>query len=773
MFILLLVLSFSAAPPLHAEEEEIYFQSDYQQQVRDEEVLLLQGNVEVHFRQFVIYADEVRLNDAKDEFFGVGNVRVVGADRDIFADSVWYNYARDDFDMRNARGSMIVNNVSEPVWFEAERLKGNINDFKMINGRLTTCTPTEHREYHIEARSIKVLPNNKIIFRNGYMFLMNIPVLWFPYWAFSLAETPWTVEAGKESSSGVYVRTRYNYLDEELIIGTLIMEYYSQRGWRFGSEHQYLVERHGVGRINWLFTLGKYRNDTTGEVVHANEYSVDVNQPLLFGDRFKATVSFRASSRFNLAYGRTNDVTGSVSGSYKEPNGTTSVNLSGQTRSGASPSSSITTSLSHNRTIFGDVTSSGSIDYGVDKQGDRGAADETFNLRMQFNQSPQGRGWNWNARIESHWDPDGFTNSNDRNRSYIDKLPEINITFQPNAFPTKWRNILGFQMQNLNLCGALYYIGPENQERQGFYGRMDTRFTRNLRLSASHQIQSDVDFWQAISSTGDARYVYGTQVSWTWDMSKKIKWTTRWTRRDNEGRIPLSGFENAGTPSNQLAWNLNYQNGRLYTIRLSTGYQLRDQYASALLTIRRLSDLRLDLTYTPSNRFRLTMGTQYDFITRDIGEIRTQITMTDFRSYQVDSSLNFKFPADLTRIGATVLFVLGPDWDFKVTADYSPGVEGDILRDMQVTHRFDCTFLSFVYQVNNDMWGFTWGISAYPQVHLGYSTTERAFGPGFFNTFSGTGSGFSGGGFSLGGGGEWGGYGSNIPGGGYPSYGTY
>ena len=43
---------------LLAEEEEVYFSSDYQQEIQDEQVLLLQGNVEVHFRDVIIFADQ-------------------------------------------------------------------------------------------------------------------------------------------------------------------------------------------------------------------------------------------------------------------------------------------------------------------------------------------------------------------------------------------------------------------------------------------------------------------------------------------------------------------------------------------------------------------------------------------------------------------------------------------------------------------------------------------------------------------------------------------
>jgi hypothetical protein len=740
----------SGATRVNAAEEPVTFKSDYQQEIRGEQVLLLQGNVEVHFREYIVYADEVRLNDEKDEFFGVGTVRLVGTDRDIFADSIWYNYARDDFDMRNTRGSLMVQGVSELVWFEAEQLRGNIDNYKMVNGRLTTCTPEERREYHIEARSIKVLPGHKIIFRNGYFFVMNLPLLWFPFWAFSLEETPWTVEVGKDSFNGTYVKTRYNYMAEELIIGALVFEYYSRRGYLVGADHSYVLPRHGNGSFRWTATLGTYRNDSTGAVLHANTYSVNLQQALLFGSRFTGSVAVTASSSYNIGRGRSNDINGSFSGSYNAADSSTSLSFTGRSTTGATQSDTMTLGLLHNRSIFEDITASLRMDYKVNKQNESGPADEDMTTHAEFRQ--QLEGWSWNAIVDSHWDPDSFTYLPDRNKSYTDRLPEINITFQPTAFPAKYRDWLGFQMQQLNLVGALYYIGPELTEKQGFYGRMDTRFSRTDKLSASSTIQTSIDYWQAIASTGDARYVYNLSSNWTWNLSQKLSSQLSWTRADEEGRIPFSGYDRPGSPSNRLSYTLGYNNGRLYSVRLTTGYSLNERYQPAIghiFSIRRLQPLSVSLNYSPSDSTQVTFSTQYDPWRGDFGAFRSTINTTNNRSYRVQSTISVQPPGRITQFTTSSTFTLGPTWDCVVNMEFARQASESIIRDIQITHRLDCTYLAFQYRTQNNEWFLNWGITAYPQARLGYSTTEQAFGPDFFNSFSGSGSGFTGGGFNF------------------------
>ena len=738
------------AAPVRAEEEEVYFSSDYQQEIQDEQVLLLQGNVEVHFRDVIIYADEVRLNDEKEEFFGTGNVRLVSSDRDIFSDSIWYNYARDDFDMRNARGSMLVQSVNEPVWFEAERLRGNINDYKMVNGKVTTCTPTERREYHIEARSIKVLPGNKVIFRNGYLFLFNVAVLWFPYWAYSTAETQWVINVGKDDYNGFWVKSRYNYLAEELIIGALIMEYYSRKGWRIGADHSYVLPRHGNGSVSWNYLYGTFRDTSTGTVTHGNEYDFRLTQAIRFGSRFTGNFSFNTGSKYNIGRLRSNNTTGSFNSNYNTQTTRTSLNLTGRVASGSTQSDNYSATFTHNRNIIDTITMSGRAEYRVNKQGVGTPADEEFTAHMEIRQ--QNQGWSWLAKFDTHWDPDSDTYTNDISRGYTDRLPEISLTFQPTAFPSRYRNLLGFQMQQLTLLGGLYYIGPANQEVNGFYGSMDTRFSRNDNINAAHSLQSNITYWQAISSTGDARYNYSTQVTWNWNIATKIKWQVGWSRSDTEGRIPLTGLDRPGSPNNRLNWSLDYQNGRLYKIRLSTSYVLRRAFGQArnnLWTIDRMQPIQLSLNYTPNRSSSATLSTSYDVIRGDFTDFRITYNITDDRSYRLTSNMTVATPGKLTRLTADLTFAISEDWDGSINTDLSPHVENAI-RDVQLTHRLDCTYLAFQYRTQDDFWGFTWGIMGYPQGRLGYTSNEdtSSFGPDLFNTWQSSGSGFGAGGFN-------------------------
>ena len=738
--------------PASAVEESISFKSDYQQELRKEQILLLQGHVEVHFRDLTIYADEVRLNDAKDEFFGAGNVRLVGTDRDIFADSVWYNYARDEFDMRNARGSLMAQGVTEVVWFRAEQLRGNINDYQMVNGRVTTCTPEEHQEYAVEARLIKVLPGNKVIFRNGYFFIMNLPVFWFPYWAFSVRETPWEVSVGKNPSDGTYVKTKYNYLAQELIVGSLILDYFSRTGWTVGANHNYVLPKHGSGSAGWTFTRGTFRDDK-GQKVYANEYTFGLTQALLFGNRFTGNLAVSASSDFNPRVGRSNYANGSFNAAYNVGNARTSFDFRGNQTSGISQSSTMSIQLVHGRNLFQNITSSFTFNYSANKSGNLVPADEDFTTKITFSQNLTG--WNWNATVDSHWDPDRLTNISDRNKPYTDKLPEVNITFQPNAFPGRYRNWLGFQMQALNLVGALVYVGPERSEIQGFVGHADTSFSRNDDLGSFGKLQYNIQYWQGISSTGDAKWVYSTTVNWNWDPTSRLNSRTTWNRNDEEGRIPFSNYDRSGQPGNRLTYNLTYRMGSVFTGTMSTSYWLNERYSRpagqpglSLLSTKRMQVLSFSFNYTPNRSTSVTLSIPYDVLkSPHLGSISSSVSLTNGKTYTLRSDLGFQPPGNLTSFSTTSTFIIGKDWDFKVSTQFARKASDNILQSISITHRLDCTFLSFQYSGQDNQWSINWGVTGYPQAHLGYSTTEQRFGPGFFNTFGGSGSGFTGLGF--------------------------
>ncbi|MFH1677088.1 MAG: hypothetical protein ABIC40_08685 [bacterium] len=760
-FILFCTL-FQTPVPLRAEEEEISFNSDYQQEVREEEVLLLQGNVEVKFRDLTIYADEVRLNDKKKEFFGVGNVHMVGTDRDIYGDSIWYDYSKDDFDMGNANGSLIAQGVSEPVWSKSERLKGNVKDYKMINARVTTCEPDEHREYHIEARSIKVLADNKIIFRNGYLFITNVPIIWFPYWSYSIAKTPWTVKVGKDPTNGTYVETTYNFLDEELVTGILIMNYYSRRGEVIGTNHDYVLPKHGTGSLDWLYRYGRFRNPTTGEITHRNEYQVALSQAIKFGNRFTGNLTFRSNSQTNYQGNRTNDNSGSFNAGYKVSDSNTQFNFTGSTTSGYRTGSRINTSLSHTRTIFDDIQANAKCDYSVDKGDDTGPANEDLKTHIDFRQSL--KGWSWSALMDSHWDADQDTNIRDQNIKYTDKMPEINLKFNQGAFPARYRNPFGFQMSSLDLLGGLYYIGTDLDKISAFYGRLETGLSKSYNLSKKHKIQSDVNYWQAISSTGDARYTYGTRVRWTWNITKPLTWEIGWSRNDDEGRIPLSGLDRPSTPQNNATWSLNWQNAG-FSMRLNTSYNFKERFTLAgakgipLLTTLRLQPFNISFTYNPSNRSNASLNTSYNVRTDKWGSISARYNMTDFQAYKMDSTININVKdgklsnAQFSTIQTNATILIGEDLDLTLKTELAPRVGESYFKEIGVTYRLDCTFLRAQFRKSGSTkeYFITWGVTGYPTLGLNYNTGQQAFGPDFFNSFAGTGGGFQTSQFGFGG----------------------
>ena len=744
--------------PSRANKEAITFKSDYQQEVKDESVLLLQGNVEVHFRDFVIYANEVRLNDKKQEFFGVGNVRLTGTDRDIFADSIWYNYAHDDFDMRNAHGSLVVQGVTELVWFETERLYGNINKYKMRNGSVTTCTPTERREYHMEARSVTVIPGHRASIRNGYFFILGLPVFWFPYYSYSLSKTPWVIQVGKNSFDGTYVQTKYNYLAEQLVIGTIIAEYYSRSGWVVGADHSYVLPKQGAGSFGWRFKDGTYRDTTNSTMLHANTYNLSLSQALMFGPRFTGNLSITANSSDTASKVRSNDFNGTFSSNYNTATTRTTLNFNGSrnTSGGTSRTNASNWGLEllHSRDIVKGLSSSLRVDYKANKVTKDVPDDEELLTHMEFRQDR--KGWSWSGVYDNHSDPDKNTYIADRTKQYTDKLPEIDITFQPNAFPGKYRNWLGFQLQQLTMVGAILSIGSQKSSVRGAYGNFDSRFSRtdNFGKKTGNNIQSNVEYWQAISSTHDAQYFYSLASTWNWVLGSKLTSQLGWTKTGVKGRIPEQGYDRATTPSNRLAYNLNYQDSRTTTIHMSTSYVLDHNYLTMvgnLFQIKRMQPLSFSLNYTPNTSTSVSLRTDYDLAQGERTDINGSISTTNNRSYKQTTNLNLR-KYTLTQFNTTTDFILGPKWDFSLQTELATAARTRAIQKIAINRRLACTFVSFQFSALNDEWFITWGISAFPQAQLGYSTTQTAFGPDFFNQFSSfstTGGGISSGGLNF------------------------
>lgn len=770
----IVLISLVLVDSAHTEESDIIFEADHQRRIRDNNVIVLTGNVYVNFQDYDFYADEVRLDEEKKEIFGIGNVKIEGQDRLINADSFWYNYDRDDFEATKANGMIMVGGVGEPVYFVCQKIKGNINNYKLISTTMTTCEPGESQEYHIEAKSVKVMPDNKVILRNALFYFGKIPIFYFPYYVYSLKETPFELQVGKNRTEGTYVKVRYNYLYEENIMGSLVYHYLSRLGMRFGADYKYYIDGQGEGAFN--ITYLKTKKSAGG----GSDISLNTRQKFRFSPQFSGDVSIRQDRDVDVVSGATrNNFQSRISLTDRTPTTNSSFNYSYNSQKGNASSSSATSQLTHRRdwkkrnlsfdTNFNYNRNNTSTE---DKNGS--LVDDT-ELQARMDLSKRKDMYDWKFKLEKRFDIDGKRYAGDENRTYFDRLPEITLSLNPEFFSSKkeregygeGRPGDGFVMRNLEFIGALYYQGPKDDEIQGFFGKFKTDINRDFPVSESARFTTSCGYLQNISSTGDALYSFSPQIGFRKDFSKKLKMDMNWRKSESNGRSPFRQESGLGS-NNNASWNLNL-NDKKWSHRWSTGYNVKGS---------RWQNLNYNMTYKSGQKFRYNLSTSYALKGGDWSPLNNSITLTNSKTYTTDFSLVYNLQDNkLTSFSNNTKMILGPNWDLEFQLQHSHGSDDSFpyLKTIYLNKRLDCTFFQISYESSNDALMFAYGITAYPALSYAYRNNDQGmrntlpgFGSGGFDfggdTFGGGGS--SGGGGYYGGGGSYGGGGGGYYGGG-------
>ncbi|MCE3281017.1 MAG: hypothetical protein K0S44_3208, partial [Bacteroidetes bacterium] len=130
-----------------------------------EDMTLKAGFIEIDFKNNVVYAYGVKDSSGKE----VQRPDFKNKDGQYVAGSIAYN-----FDTRKGKIKNVITQQDEG-YIHGSDIKKDSNDIYYVkNGKYTTCD-LEHPHYYIEAKKIKVIPNDKIITGPAVLKVADIP----------------------------------------------------------------------------------------------------------------------------------------------------------------------------------------------------------------------------------------------------------------------------------------------------------------------------------------------------------------------------------------------------------------------------------------------------------------------------------------------------------------------------------------------------------------------------------------------------------------------
>jgi len=216
------------------------------QQEKDGDVYKLYGNAEIHYRNYILRADEVTYDSDSGEATASGHLTLDGGPNDdhIKASHGTYNLTAETgrfYDVTGTtglrfRGTRVVLTSTSPFAFTGKVVEKPSSDHYLVyDGTITTCE-LPHPKWQFQAHKVIVdVGGNATIYHSTFL-LHGLPVLYLPYATHPVArearETGFLLPTiGRSSSKGNIVGETFYWAINRSLDVTLGAEYFSKRGW--------------------------------------------------------------------------------------------------------------------------------------------------------------------------------------------------------------------------------------------------------------------------------------------------------------------------------------------------------------------------------------------------------------------------------------------------------------------------------------------------------------------------------------------------------------
>ncbi len=223
---------------------EAVIQATTQEKIGD--IYKLRGNVVIHFRNYVIYADDVTYNDATGDVTANGHLVFEGGPRDehVTATHGTLNTQTetgkfyDVVGMTGAkfRGKNVILTSSNPFVFTGREVdRVGPDHYVVYHGIITTCELPEPK-WAYRAKKIDVTIGADAKIYHSAFLLHQIPVFYFPFAEHPVEnlgrQTGFLIpNIGESSQKGTIIGDAFYWAINPSADATLGAEYFSQRGW--------------------------------------------------------------------------------------------------------------------------------------------------------------------------------------------------------------------------------------------------------------------------------------------------------------------------------------------------------------------------------------------------------------------------------------------------------------------------------------------------------------------------------------------------------------
>ncbi|MBN1272029.1 MAG: LPS-assembly protein LptD [Candidatus Aminicenantes bacterium] len=274
--------------------EEVTIYADHQEKIDNK--IIAKGNVEIHYKKIILFADRVELNSETKDVLAEGNVAIHLPNEVVSAESIQFNLDSTKGEIKKAFGL-----IQPSLSYKAESMNRiEKNTYSFNNAWMTSCSQPIPRWKFSFSRA-KFKKDDYMEMWGAVLSIRKIPVFYFPYIRYPLGEDRktgfLTPQLGYSGAKGVFFIQSFYWAIARNMDATVNLDYYSSRGVGGGLEYRYLFSEGTGGQLNAYSFFFKdnpeYENPDSAYIIRLKH-----NQSLPLNFNLVADVDYQSSFDF-------------------------------------------------------------------------------------------------------------------------------------------------------------------------------------------------------------------------------------------------------------------------------------------------------------------------------------------------------------------------------------------------------------------------------------------------------------------------------------------
>ncbi len=197
-------------------------------------IAIAEKNVSIEFGTTSIYCEKARFNVKTKELALEGDVRIYQDGQLYLGDKAIYNVEIKQIEAVNLKGA------KHPMLLEAESFRTESEEMFLAKNVKVTTHDSSKPDFHWEAKTVRLYPDDRVIFSNVTWKVGNVPIFWFPYLYQNLDDAySFSISPGYSDTLGAYLLTSYSFPIGDKIAATARVDLMTDRGVGFGLDGTY------------------------------------------------------------------------------------------------------------------------------------------------------------------------------------------------------------------------------------------------------------------------------------------------------------------------------------------------------------------------------------------------------------------------------------------------------------------------------------------------------------------------------------------------------